>query len=71
MKKQCAIAKGHFSQHFDAFETLTDQLESVPRASANKFIQAQRDVLAKQIADAEAKPAPRHTERGLRWYVPT
>ena len=46
-----------------AFETLTDQLESVPRASANKFVQAQRDVLAKQIADAEAKVTPRHTER--------
>ncbi|WP_296276099.1 RNA polymerase-associated protein RapA [Pseudomonas sp. UBA7530] len=45
------------------FETLNDQLESVPRASANKFIQAQRDVLAKQINDAEAKVMPRHVER--------
>ncbi|MGP0174225.1 RNA polymerase-associated protein RapA [Pseudomonas sp. NCHU5208] len=45
------------------FETLNDQLESVPRASANKFIQAQRDVLAKQIAAAEAKILPRHVER--------
>ena len=36
-------------------ETLNDKLESVPRASANKFVQAQRDVLAKQINDAEAK----------------
>ncbi|WGL63994.1 RNA polymerase-associated protein RapA [Pseudomonas sp. CW003PS] len=45
------------------FETLNDQLESVPRASANKFVQAQRDVLAKQIAAAEAKIMPRHVER--------
>ncbi|AEB57572.1 RNA polymerase-associated protein RapA [Ectopseudomonas mendocina] len=45
------------------FETLNDQLESVPRASANKFVQAQRDVLAKQINDAEAKVMPRHVER--------
>ncbi|WP_212630085.1 RNA polymerase-associated protein RapA [Pseudomonas sp. KB-10] len=45
------------------FETLNDQLESVPRASANKFVQAQRDVLAKQINDAEAKIMPRHVER--------
>ncbi|WP_277372194.1 RNA polymerase-associated protein RapA [Pseudomonas sp. AA-38] len=45
------------------FETLNDQLESVPRASANKFIQAQRDVLSKQIAAAEAKIMPRHVER--------
>ncbi|MBH3338701.1 RNA polymerase-associated protein RapA [Pseudomonas mendocina] len=45
------------------FETLNDQLESVPRASANKFIQAQRDVLTKQINDAEAKVMPRHVER--------
>lgn len=45
------------------FETLNDQLESVPRASANKFVQAQRDVLAKQINDAEAKILPRHVER--------
>jgi ATP-dependent helicase HepA len=28
-----------------SFETLNDQLESVPRASANKFVQAQRDQL--------------------------
>ena len=46
-----------------AFDTLNDQLESVPRNSANKFVQAQRDVLAAQIAAAEAKVAPRHTER--------
>lgn len=46
-----------------AFDTLNDQLESVPRASANKFVQAQRDVLAKQIGAAEAKMAPRHIQR--------
>ncbi|WP_454255611.1 RNA polymerase-associated protein RapA [Pseudomonas sp. Marseille-Q8238] len=46
-----------------AFETLNDQLESVPRASANKFVQAQRDVLSKQINAAEAKIMPRHAER--------
>ncbi|MCO6055702.1 RNA polymerase-associated protein RapA [Pseudomonas sp. MOB-449] len=45
------------------FETLNDQLESVPRGSANKFVQAQRDVLAAQINAAEAKVAPRHIER--------
>lgn len=46
-----------------AFETLNDQLESVPRASANKFIQAQRDSLAAQINAAEAKVLPRHKAR--------
>ncbi len=46
-----------------SFDTLNDQLESVPRASANKFVQAQRDVLAAQINAAEAKIAPRHAER--------
>ncbi|MBF8724289.1 RNA polymerase-associated protein RapA [Pseudomonas guariconensis] len=46
-----------------AFETLNDQLESVPKASANKFVQAQRDVLAKRIADGEAKVMPTHVER--------
>ncbi|WP_137971476.1 RNA polymerase-associated protein RapA [Pseudomonas sp. F(2018)] len=46
-----------------AFDTLNDQLETVPRASANKFVQAQRDVLSKQINAAEAKIAPRHNER--------
>lgn len=45
------------------FETLNDQLESVPRASANKFVQAQRDVLSKQFGAAEAKIAPRHEAR--------
>lgn len=46
-----------------AFETLNDQLESVPKASANKFVQAQRDVLAKRIAGGEAKVMPNHIER--------
>lgn len=46
-----------------AFETLNDQLESVPRASANKFVQAQRDVLAKRISSGEAKVLPAHVER--------
>ncbi|GGJ90237.1 RNA polymerase-associated protein RapA [Pseudomonas matsuisoli] len=46
-----------------AFETLNDQLESVPRASANKFIQAQRDALAQQINAAEGKVMPRHQAR--------
>ncbi|MEK2612196.1 RNA polymerase-associated protein RapA [Pseudomonas shirazensis] len=46
-----------------AFETLNEQLESVPRASANKFIQAQRDVLAQRISGAEAKIEPVHVER--------
>jgi ATP-dependent helicase HepA len=46
-----------------AFETLNDQLESVPRASANKFVQAQRDVLAQRIGSGEAKVMPAHVER--------
>ena len=46
-----------------AFETLNDQLESVPRASANKFVQAQRDVLATRISGGEAKIMPTHVER--------
>ncbi len=46
-----------------AFETLNDQLESVPRASANKFVQAQRDVLATRISSGEAKIMPAHVER--------
>ncbi|MBD8825923.1 RNA polymerase-associated protein RapA [Pseudomonas sp. CFBP 13602] len=46
-----------------SFETLNDQLESVPKASANKFIQAQRDVLAPRITAGESKIAPRHAER--------
>ncbi|MFV3406897.1 RNA polymerase-associated protein RapA [Pseudomonas sp. NY15463] len=46
-----------------AFETLNDQLESVPKASANKFVQAQRDVLAQRIAAGEAKVVPTHESR--------
>ena len=46
-----------------AFETLNDQLESVPRASANKFVQAQRDSLGPLINAGEDKVAPRHVER--------
>ena len=46
-----------------AFETLNEQLESVPRDSANKFVQAQRDVLAKRISGGEEKIMPTHVER--------
>ncbi|MGH8440643.1 MAG: RNA polymerase-associated protein RapA, partial [Pseudomonas sp.] len=46
-----------------SFETLNDQLESVPKASANKFIQAQRDVLTPRINSGETKIMPRHAER--------
>ena len=46
-----------------SFNTLNDQLESVPRASASKFVQAQREALTKQINAAEGKISPRHNER--------
>ncbi|GGM27003.1 RNA polymerase-associated protein RapA [Pseudomonas asuensis] len=46
-----------------SFETLNDQLESVPRGSANKFVQAQRDALSKVVAAGEGKVLPRHNER--------
>jgi ATP-dependent helicase HepA len=46
-----------------SFEKLNDQLESVPRASANKFVQAQRDSLNQQLNSAEGKISPRHIER--------
>jgi ATP-dependent helicase HepA len=46
-----------------AFDTLNDQLEAVPRASANKFIQAQREMLAPRIASAESKVLPQHEQR--------
>ena len=46
-----------------SFDKLNEQLESVPRASANKFVQAQRDVLNPKINAGEAKIAPRHAER--------
>ena len=35
----------------------------MPKASANKFIQAQRDVLTPRINAGEAKIMPRHAER--------
>jgi ATP-dependent helicase HepA len=43
--------------------TLNDQLEAVPRGSAHKFVQAQREVLSRQISAAEAKIAPQHHAR--------
>ena len=45
------------------FETLNTQLESVPRNSANKFVQAQRDQLNALISKAETKIKPQHEER--------
>ncbi|MFO5836866.1 hypothetical protein ACLBSM_32765, partial [Klebsiella pneumoniae] len=47
-------------------ESPDDELERVPRVSANKFVQAQRDVLAKQFDVAEGKIVPRHGARGAR-----
>nr|WP_298140876.1 RNA polymerase-associated protein RapA [uncultured Pseudomonas sp.] len=56
-------ANGNDLAHKVAFETLNDQLESVPRASANKFVQAQRDSLNPLINAGEEKTAPRHQAR--------
>lgn len=56
-------SNGNDLAHKVAFETLNDQLESVPRASANKFVQAQRDSLNPLINAGEDKVAPRHIER--------
>ena len=56
-------AKGNDLASKVSFETLNDQLESVPRASANKFVQAQRDTLSQQFKLAEEKMAPSHAER--------
>ncbi|MDP3815216.1 RNA polymerase-associated protein RapA [Pseudomonas sp.] len=56
-------ANGNDLAHKVSFETLNDQLESVPRASANKFVQAQRDSLNPLISAGEDKIAPRHTAR--------
>ena len=56
-------AKGNDLSAKVGFETLNDQLESVPRISANKFVQAQRDQLSKLIGIGESKAAPRHAER--------
>lgn len=46
-----------------SFETLNDQLESVPRSSASKFARAQRDTLLRLVDAAEANMQPRHRER--------
>ena len=46
-----------------SFDKLNEQLESVPRASANKFVQAQREVLNPKINAGEAKIAPVHAQR--------
>jgi ATP-dependent helicase HepA len=46
-----------------SFETLHDQLESVPRSSAHKFVQAQRAQLNKLLGIGQSKAAPRHAER--------
>ncbi len=51
-----------------SFETLNDQLESVPRASANKFIQAQRDQLTPRINAGEER-SPRGTPNA--WPKPS
>ena len=59
----CSTRNGNDLASKVAFDTLNDQLETVPRASANKFVQAQRDALSKQIGAAEAKIAPQHAAR--------
>lgn len=46
-----------------SFETLNDQIKSVPRSSASKFARAQRDTLLALVADAEKTMQPRHAER--------
>lgn len=46
-----------------SFETLNDQLKSVPRSSASKFARAQRDTLLPLVANAEKTMQPRHAER--------
>ncbi|MCJ8170886.1 RNA polymerase-associated protein RapA [Atopomonas sediminilitoris] len=46
-----------------SFETLNDQLESVPRGSANKFVQAQREPLNKRLNAAQDKVQPAHQAR--------
>ncbi len=45
-----------------SFETLNNQLESVPRASAAKFARAQRDLLTSLLGKAEALVQPQHLE---------
>ncbi|MCU1716453.1 RNA polymerase-associated protein RapA [Pseudomonas sp. 5P_3.1_Bac2] len=56
-------ANGNDLAHKVSFVTLNDQLESVPRGSANKFVQAQRDSLTTLINSGESKASPRHSER--------
>ena len=46
-----------------SFDTLDTQLESVPRSSANKFIQAQREQLTPLIANAQSKVQAAHDAR--------
>ena len=46
-----------------SFETLNDQLESVPRSSASKFARAQRDTLLRLVDSAQKTMQPRHIER--------
>ncbi len=46
-----------------SFETLNDQLESVPRSSASKFARAQRDTLLRLVDNAQATMQPSHNER--------
>ena len=54
-----------------SLETLNDQLESVPRVSANKFVQAQRDVLAKAVrrGRGQDRPAPRGTRGRAKQFA--
>ncbi len=46
-----------------SFETLNDQLESVPRSSASKYARAQRETLLRLVDSAQASMQPQHTER--------
>ncbi len=46
-----------------SFETLNEQLETVPRSSASKFARAQRDSLLRLVDSAQVTMQPRHTER--------
>lgn len=44
------------------FETLNNQLETVPRSSAARFARAQREVLAGLVDKADARVQPQHME---------
>ncbi len=46
-----------------SFETLNDQLKSVPRSSASKFARAQREPLLRLVDNAQKTMQPRHAER--------